>query len=312
MKNDLLSRKITRKDSYVLPDKTDGTIFLSSVSDVMFKTMFNNTKRKKYPSYLLSLILNKDYNEILNNIEFSKDNLDKDNYHLKGESVDLVCKVDDEYYNIEVNNNTTKEKLERNLDYLCRMYGQNTKVGNEYCYNKCIQININNFNFEGNEKEIIEFEIKDMEGTLLTEKIKIIYIFLPLIRKKRYNIDKLSELEKFLLVMNEEKKEDIEKFTKGSVMMEEYRNEADEACRETNIVGLYNKEKEMEWLRKAELTGERKRGEEEGIQKGIKEGIEQNKLEIVKNMIKENIPEDTIIKVANITKEKLDEIKKMN
>ena len=58
-----LSREISTIDSYKLSKLNEGDI-IPIVSDVMFETMFNNTKRKKYVSYLLSLILEKNYEEI--------------------------------------------------------------------------------------------------------------------------------------------------------------------------------------------------------------------------------------------------------
>ena len=73
---DLLSKKISYELSYHLRDIEEGDA-IPLVSDTMFYTMFNNSKRKKYVAYFLSLILEEDYNEILENIEFEKENLDK-------------------------------------------------------------------------------------------------------------------------------------------------------------------------------------------------------------------------------------------
>ncbi len=133
----LLEKNITRENSYQLRDIKKGDI-MPLVSDVMFHTMLNNSNRKKYVSYLLSLILEENYEEILNSIEFVKDELDKDNYYESKKTVDLVCKIKNKIYNIEMNNNGGVESLERNISYLSDLYKCNRKVGSEYNYYYCI------------------------------------------------------------------------------------------------------------------------------------------------------------------------------
>ena len=59
MQRPILKRKISRKNSYELKElKEEERIPL--VSSTMFEVMLNNESRKKYVSYLLSLILEKD------------------------------------------------------------------------------------------------------------------------------------------------------------------------------------------------------------------------------------------------------------
>ena len=113
----ILEKEITRENSYKLRDIKKGDI-MPMVSDVMFHTMLNNSNRKKYVSYLLSLVLEEDYKEILNSIEFVKDEIDKENIYESKKTVDLVCKVKDKIYNVEMNNNGGIESLERNISYL--------------------------------------------------------------------------------------------------------------------------------------------------------------------------------------------------
>ena len=314
---DLLSRKITKEYAYELPKEVDGTVFISAVSNIMFQTMFNNTERKKYVSYLLSLILEKDYEEILNNIEFSKDVLDKKKYYNKGETVDLIVKVNDIFYNVEMNNNKTVENMERNIDYINNIYGERARLGGKYQYNNCLQININNFNFEGNKEIIQEFEYRNKSGLELTNKIKIIYIYLPLIREKYYNKSELNELEKFLLVINEEKEGKIREFMKEGRIMEEYRLDAESTSRDTKVVGLYNKEQEDEFLLKATMQRLEKENYKKGLEKGIQQGIDigkaegkaEGKLEIIKSMIQDKVDDSTIMRYVKISSKELEKIK---
>lgn len=275
----ILKRSLIQDDRYRLQDYREGEM-LPIVSDVMFHTMLNNESRKQYVSYLLSLILEKDYKEIYNSIQFSKEELDKENYHDSKKTVDLVCTVDKEVFNIEMNNNMSIPSLERNISYINRLYAGSMKQGDKkYHYNKVIQININNFNFDGNTNIIDEFYIKNKNSEVLTDKIKILYIYLPLIRKKMYNNkEKLTLLEKLFLVFNEKDSNELKKLIKGEKIMEEYRQDAIDASQKSEILGLYDKEKESERLEQIRLDYAR--------EEGVEEGELQASLKIAKNLIK--------------------------
>ena len=60
-----------------------------------------------------------------------------------------------------MNNNKTVENMERNIDYINNIYGERARLGGKYQYNNCLQININNCNFEGNKEIIQEFEYRN-------------------------------------------------------------------------------------------------------------------------------------------------------
>ena len=51
------------------------------------------------------------------------------------------------------------------------------------------------------------------------------------------------------------------------------------------------------------------RGIEKGRAEGIKRGIEKGKTEIILSMLREGISEEQILKIANLTKEELDELR---
>jgi len=306
---DLLSKKISYELSYDLRDIEKGDA-IPLVSDTMFYTMFNNSKRKKYVAYFLSLILEEDYNEILENIEFEKENLDKLNISDSKKTVDLICKVKDKYYNIEMNNNSTdKEKMERNISYLGKIYSSSMKKGiKKYHYNNVLQININNFNFEGNEKAIDKFYIQNDDIQKLTDKITLIYIYLPLIRKKYYNKRELTRFEKFMIVLNEKKSEDLDNLIKEDSVMEEYRRDAIDASNDYGIVGLYDKEQEQEMLFNATLDRKYQEGIQKGIQEGEQNGIQKEKLNIVKRLMEMNMKIEDISKITDLSVKEIKEL----
>ena len=299
-KKSRLSLPINREYIYKLSDRKEGEPF-PIVSDVMFHTMLNNESRKQYVSYFLSLLIGKDRKEIEENIIFLKNKLDKKNYHDPNKTVDFVCEIEDEIYNIEMNNNTSIESLERNISYINDLYKSKMKRGSEYQYQKSIQININNFSFEGDNNTIEVYQLRDDEGISLTDKITIIYIYLPKIRKKLYNKDKLTELERLLLVFNEGSPDRLENLIGEDKVMSEYRKDALDASEDEEIIGLYDKELHLEMLRNTELHHAKEEGKEEGRKEGI--------LDTVKSMLKEEIPIETIIRITGLSKEKIEELK---
>lgn len=291
----MLERKTSKKNAYVKKEYTKG-YKIPIISDTMFETMINNESRKKYAVLIIASVLKKDYDEIYDSIEYVKNKSDKQLDIEKRREVDFICKLKDEYIGIEMNNNYSKESYERNISYAMGIYKSKEIRGSRYSFNKVIQININNFTFENNNKEVEEYALRNEDGEYLTEKIKIINIYLPNIRKKYYNKEELNELDKVMLVLNEEDNNNLSKLYKGERVMEDYVKDAKRASINDDIVGLYDKELHEELLRNTELYN--------AEQKGIRE----NKIETAKNMLKESISIDIISKVTGLTKEEIEKL----
>ena len=296
----MLDRKVSKKNAYVKKEYTKG-YKIPIVSDTMFDTMINNESRKKYAALIISSVLERDYNEIYNSIEYVKNKLDKQLDIEKGREVDFICKLKDEYIGIEMNNNYSKEAFERNISYAMGIYKSKEIRGSKYSFNKILQINLNNFTFENNDREAEEYALRNENGEYLTEKIKIINIYLPNIRKKYYNKEKLNELDKVMLVLNEEDNNNLSKLYKGEKVMEDYVKDAKIASISDDVVGLYDKELHEELLRNTELYN--------AEQKGIKQGIKENKLETAKALLKEKISIDIISRTTGLKKEEIEKLK---
>lgn len=72
----MLDRRISKKYAYVKKKYKVG-YKIPIISDTMFETMINNSSRKKYAALIISSVLERDYDEIYNNIEYVKNKLDK-------------------------------------------------------------------------------------------------------------------------------------------------------------------------------------------------------------------------------------------
>ena len=263
-----LDKEISKTNSYKLLDYYKG-YKIPIVSDSMFKTMINNESRMEYICYLIASIFNEDYNEVLKNTKFIKNNIDKYKNEESNKTVDLLCKIKGKILNVEVNNNTSKSSLERNLGYMFSLYSANMKRGHKYNFNEVIQININNFRFKGRKDVLEECYItninhipKDINDfQIYSNKIRIINIYLSNIRKKDYN--KLKLYEKLLLIFNENDNQLLKNLSKGDEIMEKYVKESKEASEQDEVIGMYDKELHDEKLRLAENDEYREKGKQE-------------------------------------------------
>ena len=104
-----------------------------------------------------------------------------------------------------------------------------------------------------------------------------------------------------MLVLNEEDNNNLSKLYKGEKVMEDYVKDAKRASISDDIVGLYDKELHEELLRNTELYN--------AEQKGIKQGIEENKLETAKALLKEKISIDIISRTTGLKKEEIEKLK---
>lgn len=230
----------------------------SIMSDVMFKTMFQNNNRLKYSARLLSYYLDISEEYLLKNIRLVKNELDKKNKDEKGERCDYVAEVNGTTINIEVNNNSKVEIMERNMEYAHRLYAEKVKSGGNSKYTQVIQINLNNFSFEGNDKIVDKYYIQNDEGIKLNNKLIFVQIYVPNLRKKCYNEgkDNLREEEKYALMLVEPDVELSKSLGKGDILMEEYIEEAIEVSMGNHFGESYDKE----WAREDEgrTDGEKK------------------------------------------------------
>ena len=304
----MLDRKTSKKYAYEKKQYTKG-YKIPIISDAMFEAMINNESRKKYAALIISSALKRNYEEIYNTIEYVKNKLDKQREIEKGREVDFICKLKDEYIGIEMNNNYSKESYERNISYCMDIYKSKEIRGSKYDFNKVVQININNFTFEGNNKEVEEYALRNEEGEYLTEKIKIINIYLPIIRNKYYTGDSLNELDKIMLIFNEEDDKELSNLYEGDELLMEYVKDAKVASINDDVVGLYDKELHEELLRNTELYNAEQKGIALGEKKGLAIGEKKGIMETAKKFLKEKVDIDIISKCTGLTKE---EIEKLN
>ena len=289
---------------------------ISILSDTMLKAMFQNENRIKYSAKFLSYFIDVKYEDILNNICLAKNELDKNNENDKGERCDYVALLSDTSLNIEVNNNSSLEVLERNMEYAHRLYSKKIRRGEEnYQYTQVIQFNLNNFAFKGNDKIVDIYTVTNDDNIGLSNKLIFVQIYVPNLRKKWYTkgMKSLSEEEKYILALVEM---DLDKLNDlgGENIMDEYVKEAEKVSFEGGVGEAYDKEWALrdQGYRDGLLQGKaegKAEGFSQGKAEGKAEGFSQGKVEIAKNMLAKNMEIELISEITSLTEDEINSLK---
>lgn len=289
--------------------------------DPIFKSVLKDEKMKGVLSFLISEVTGLDKNYVMENIDFKDTELKRNRYLEKGKIADLIVYIENNIINIEANQVLNSGLIDKNNSY-------HYKIASEIIKNKLnplvIQINIDRKNkFD---KLVTEFRLRDETGKyVLDDKFINYHINIDNILKKEYNKDKLTRLEKILLLMITEDKNVLRQISKDDEEMNYMVDKLEEMALNDGIVGLYDKEKAMERvnaINKMEAINEGfaeglekgiekgiKKGIEKGIEKGKKEGLNEAKKKMAKKMLDEGIDIELISKITELPKKEIEKLK---
>lgn len=250
---------------------------ISIVSDAMFSAMLGNTERKMFLCKILSNLLGCDYQYLMDNIDYYKNQFDKDTIESKGQRGDIVLKMGNDYIVMEMNK---KEVHNRTVSYSDKMYRMSIKVGEKYVYPEVLSIDINNYSYEEIQRPVEVFWIQTNEHLSYSKKVYI-QVYLPKIREECYNEEEeMDSLRRVMMVMATPDRKLAKKLAKGDEILEKYVEEAKRVEETDEILqGAYDHEQ-------MSLEAEREISYSEGIELGFSEG-EKSGIDIgEKNVIK--------------------------
>lgn len=282
---------------------------ISLMNDNMFKTMFVNSNNIKYGAKLISYFVECSFEELLKNIRLLNNEVDKDNVYSKSQRCDYVAQIDESIVNIEVNCNATMESLLKSLTYGYRWFTKDIKVGSGYTFTQTIQINLNNFSFKES-KDVIEiFYLQNDKGDILTDKLIFIMVSIPKLREKWYNesIEKLSEVERYILSLIETDIDSALEIVLGDEFMENSVKEQVKFCMTDDLREAYDHD--LAWKEECKRQGLQE-GREEGLKEGREEGRAEGREELIRTMFKNGMASEEISKMTNISIEKVEDILK--
>ena len=274
--------------------------------DSIFKKVFSSKENRKIISYLISNITKIDYSYIYENFIYANTELLKKKYNDKGKVTDLLIYLKEEIINIEMNKYVSKGTRIKNNVYHHSLSASSIKKGEKYNKaKKVIQINIDG---KGSKikKLIHESKMRDKEGIHVTDNNYITYhVNLEIALKKWYNKEKLTRLEKILVMMQLNDKEKLKEIAKGDEMLMVFGKSIDEANEE---IGVYDKEAADEFVRQIDIADAEEKGTKRGVKQGLKMGIAQKAKEIAKNMLKKNMPLEDISELTGLNQKEISKL----
>ena len=292
--------------------------------DIMFTEIFNNPDNICILEEFISNYLDIPLKEVTGNLKILSRRLKKEVRYDSRKEVDLLLNYKGKKINIEMSNNKSDGVINRNVVYLCKIHGNQLKVGdtNYSKINSTIQIVFNNFNI-GNELKTTWY-LRNDEGQILTSKLRIDIINLVKGKDLCYTgsekVDYLINWCKLLTTKDRENVKDISNQIMSHKSTNMLINNMSTLSEEDEMVKLYTKlsRREMEYntyIAEATEEGYNKghekgynEGHEQGIEQGIERGMENESNEIIKNMLSKNMD---INLISEVTNKSVEEIKKI-
>ena len=283
----------------------EGKIYIPLTNDNAFKSILTQN-----PYYVIDIVFK---------LFDIKEDIYKQNYYIRNNELiktskseklkkaDLIFEIDGRVVNLEMNSSYYKDVIKKNTRYLYRIIDGSLKEGNKYDNDDKLHIQINFDNYDLFGKSISYFDIIDRDTKrprrqyIETNDPIIVHISLPHLRKKYYNKNELSTLEKELLIMGLMDKKEIKDAVKGNKLMEEVQSSMEKLTSDEEMRGIYLKEEQENWIRQCF----RKDGFEEGLEKGKEEGI----LTTAKNLLKNNVDIKVISEVTGLSIEEIKNLK---
>ena len=287
-----------------------------------------------YLAFLVSSFTNIPKESIKGRIRVQNSEHKLSNAKERKKTSDLIIKVDKMLANFEMNNRYFDGLFIRNEAYLGKIEGESLNVSEDYSsMNSFLQVNFNNFSYFKVKSPILKFYYADMKNRIIeTGKVKKYHISLPKLKKKYYNGDKLTKLEKALLILSIDKIKDLDEISKGDDDLMEAAKRIKEATFDINTIGLYDAEERRRqedamYLAYREKIATRRgyrngrktgiehgysqgisQGISQGLSQGISQGIEQERNSIINTMLNKGLSYDMITEITGVSNQ---DIKRM-
>ena len=278
---------------------------LSPKLDVVFQALFGEVGNESITKGFLETILERK----IDSIDLSKNPILRREFKEEKLGVlDIIAKLDkNEICNIELQIVDKKNIIERILYYWSRLYCRQIKSGEDYkILQKAIVILITDFKIENLEELDYHSRWKIMEDKqgkkiILTQKLEIDIIELPKIIGKEKEQDNLLD---WLYFLENPKSERVTKKMKENENLKEAVKKLDNLSEDERMQRIAD-------LRQKAIMDEKaiyEKGLEVGIEKGIMEGSQKEKIEIAKKMLELKIDKKTIAEATGLTEQEIEKI----
>lgn len=307
--------------------------FITMGFDPLFKKMFGDTNYTNKAAAVIGLFLNIPYNEVKDRVEILNNQKIKKSKNEKYQEQDILVHVKlisgNQYVNLEANiHGYTQLLIDRNTGYIASTLSRQLDKGQGYEYlEPVLQINFNESSTKiqtNNTKPIDEYMLRNEEGRVLTNMLKIINIDIDKCYNLWYNgdIEKFTSCEQNIIKIGAlHKIENEEEFRKclGEIEMDEevknkIQHDMNEYQQDTELAMVYNKKKHEEFVRRAhEIELEQTRKELDVFQQQIdrdKQQIDKDKQQIDKDKQQIDRDKQQLLKEKQNIKEAQEQLKK--
>lgn len=278
---------------------------LSPKLDVVFQALFGEVGNESITKGFLETILERK----IDSIDLSRNPILRREFKDEKLGVlDIIAKLDEnEICNIELQIVDKKNIIERILYYWSRLYSRQIKSGEDYkILQKAIVILITDFKIENLEELDYHSRWKIMEDKqgkkiILTQKLEIDIIELPKIIGKEKEQDNLLD---WLYFLENPKSERVTEKMKENENLKEAVKKLDNLSEDERMQRIAD-------LRQKAIMDEKaiyEKGLEVGIEKGIMEGSQKEKIEIAKKMLELKIDKETIAEATGLTEQEIEKI----
>ena len=295
------------------------------IQDFILYEILTDHNLKEYVSYIVSKIMNMDYDYVLKEMTVISPRHRISNKRSKRMISDIVLRIGNNIINIGGNKKYYKGLLERNHIYYSKLISNSLSINDSYKNTLAVtQINFNNFAVNKSRLVINEYLVMEKRNLdIELELFKKFHMNLDRIKKKCHNNNKkLTIFERYFAIMIIEAKSMLKKIAKGNRVLErvverimEINENYDEWVRVYDVVEENNRmwrtivaNKEEEAMEKEKKAVEKEKQKAEKRFQRVENKLhkaENNTIQIVKNLLKQNLDINLISKVTGMSVNKI-------
>lgn len=273
--------------------------------DSVFKSVFIDNPNVL--AKMISDITNTPYKDLKDNISYDTNELPIRTKKEKAKRTDFLVKIGaNQVSNVELNVRNDKSQVMKNLSYIFYIYSSFTKKSKKY--NKELQVSQINIDYQtlSMDKPVSKFLFREEDtGALLTESIIIYFLNIEKCVDIYYNKseEKITNAVKWGAFLNSDNFDEMSEIL-GELVSEEERDKVMDRIENIKLSDLTWSDQEAkeweEWLENSRIA--------EAKEEGLSEGIEQEKINIIKSMLENNANYELI---SRVTKKEIEEIKEI-
>ena len=205
----------------------------------------------------------------------------------------------------EINNYNKDWRIDRDITYACKVLTNSVKKDEDYSnMKKVIQININRLGKTNVGCQIYNLrseESKEGFKDVLTDIIQIYVVNIDFYKNLVYNGNKKLIKDNYLLCAMDLEPDDIDKISERNEDLMRFKKMLEEINDREDFVNWISAEEESKKIERTKIIEAKK----DGLQQGIEQGIQEEKIEIAKNMLLKNMDIHIISEVTGLSIEQI-------